>query len=487
MGYVPPKLPEASQTSYGTAALSVLGQTSQQVSSLLLALIAAAVLSVSDYGLFMLSVVIVEFAIMLAHAGYFHFLINARCDDESALIGTMFWTILGIGCLSGGIIWALSGTLERCFDADGLAQMLQILAALQPFGALIAWVTACLIRAGKMRAYYGVLCLGNLASLSIGATLLILWESVVALLAYRVLRVALNTVLFLKVSPQTPSLKFDAGLFKEGWRYARGLYAARLADYLTNFGADFLLAFFFTTAESGLYRIANRLAVAATDVMTQPLRSFATRSLAEAGRCRNHLTPIFRDYLAAGIMLVGGLALGIVTFGETLVGTIFRSDYMPAILILQLLALRTVALWPSLLLEPLLAARHQTGVAMMHSLIWFLLSSAALLAAAPFGLWPLALMQSLVALALAASTFYVAGRFGGIELPSLTQNTTYAGLFLAIFGAALTITWHGIKTLNLPPLMQLGIGVFVALFLAFIGIWRAIRSGILKPDLFNSH
>lgn len=450
-----------------------------------MALLAAAVLSVADYGRFMLAVVIIEFVILFIHAGFYHYLINAR-GEEKQLFSTMFSSILGVGVLGGGGLFGLAPHLERLFAAEGLADLLQILALLQPFAAIMAWASACLIRAERMRRYYEILTLGNLSSLLIGALLLTVWPSIYALIAYRIARAVIHLALFLRAVPLPRHLGFDRRLFHEACRFSRAIYGARIADYLSNFGADLLLAYFFSTAESGLYRIANRLAVAATDILAMPLRTYATKSFAAIARRGASLSEAFADYLAAGLVLIGGAGAMVVTFGAPFVSLVFQPDYLGAIVVMQLLVFRALALWPHYLLEPLMAARQQPDIAMVHSLLWFTLMTVCILVCAPLGLRVLALVQMILAIATSCAALFVAMRWGGISMTLAGRRAGVALIIAVGYAVTLVCLWIWVSQLPFNAEIHLMMGVFGGVTLAWVALALAVKGRVFSPRVFAS-
>lgn len=449
-------------------------------------LMAAAVLSIADYGLFALAIVFAELAVLFAYSGFFGFLVVAKTDDAS-LVSTLFWTILGVGCASGTLMFALAQPLTRGFETDGLAPLLQILACLQPFGAVTAWASARLMREGRMRRYYLLLFQGNIASLVLGLTLLAVWPSIYALIAYRALRVATNLALFLRACPFPKRMGFDTRIFRDAFRFARSLYVARIAEFFSSFGADLLLAYFFSTTESGLFRIASRLAIAGTDLIVLPLRGYATKTFASAARASQDLSEHFSDYLMAGFILNSGTCVVVLAFGESVMSLAFGADYLGAVIVMHLFVVRAVLHWPQLLLEPLLAARHRTSIVMIHNTIWLCISSLAILLFAPFGMSQLAWSQTLIAGAMSITALYVVRRWGGIRLEPTYRKIVTAGLVMSLFGITVFNSRAWLITHLASTELILLTGISACLILSGLTVAVAVKFKLLNPSVFASH
>ncbi|UZD90426.1 oligosaccharide flippase family protein [Cognatishimia activa] len=481
----PPVLETKSTAFLPNAVIAILGQSSQQISSLILALLAAMVLSVADYGLFMLAVAVIEFVILFAHAGFFHHFIHSEKSAET-FRSTMFLCITGIGLLGGIAVWLLAPHLAKLFGTPDLTSVLRILAVLQPFGAVIAWSTAALIREGRTRRYYEILCVGNTCSLIAGAALLLVWPSIYALVFYRILRVSINLGLFLRAAPVPKFLLFDTKDFKAALRFARGIYGAKLSDYISNFGADLLLAYMFSTSESGLYRIANRLAVAATEVVVLPLRIHATKAFAKCTQKARSMTQEYSNFLSSGSVMIGGMSWLIFFLADDLVTLLFRSDYVGAVIIIQILAFRALALWPYQLFEPVLMALNKTTTIFVLSLLWLLMSVLVVLFASPQGMIILSAAQVLGAIVISLVACNVLTSIQGIDVRTAAFKSSSALILVIAFGglAHLSGLWIESRVAGLETQLFLRVASLIALGVGMLLI--ASRTQRLTWDVFES-
>ncbi|CUH78746.1 colanic acid exporter [Tritonibacter multivorans] len=462
------------------AVISVLGLGSQQFAALMMTLLAAATLSAAEYGVYTLAVVFAEFVVMLTYTGFFHYVINAD-EDEDRLLPTVFWIMVSIGAVGGALIGVNAALIAQAFDAPQLTLVLQLLAILQPFGAMIGWCTAVLTRHGKMKPYF--LCIGfsNLGALALGAATLMIWPSVLALVLYRAARIALCLFSMCWVMPTGPRLRFDVQLARRAARFAWGLYGSASLKFVSNFGADLMLAWFLSTAEAGLYRFANRLAFAASSLVTQPLNAFALKKFGRASRQGKDISAILAQFFAASIVLVGGVAMTIVVLGDQLVTALFRPEFSAATFAIVMMALRSAFSVGHNLIGPVFSALHRNATGMAYNLVVAALMVVVIPAFAPFGLNAMATATTMVQLFSIPFALFVIARWGQLDIgPALRDGTTALGLVACYSAVLFALSFQ----FNLGSAM-LTVNAALAVLLGAITVLLAVRFQVLKPEILT--
>lgn len=465
------------------AALSVLGLSVQQLSGFVITLLAAGFLSAADYGTYTLAIVFVEFVVMLTYTGFFDFIVTSEVEDEEVL-PTMFWVMLGIGIIGGALMVLCAGPLAAFFDVPELKPVLQLFGLLQPFASGISWGSAHLMRAKLMRRYFLILITANTFALFAGALVLVLWQSLYALVLYRATRLAFSLVLFGFAVPELPRLRFNISLFKHSWRYAIGLYGARSLTFFSTFGTDLMLAYLFTTTESGLYRFANRLAMSTVDIIAQPLRSFSLKSFGAAAREGRDLTPVFTMFLPGTLFLVGGFALTVFVLGGGMIEALFRPEYLLALGAVQALSIRAFARVGQNMIEPTFAATKRTEMAFYNNLLVSCMTLAVIVAVAPFGFvtlsWALAGVQ---VASVPLSLWFVAQRSPINVWPGF-HIALRGSLILLCYASALWGFWLALGSFDLDATLQLAFGFTVAVLFGGCATVLAIFGGVLELRIF---
>lgn len=466
------------------AAISFLALSSQQVSAFVITLLAAGVLGAADYGVYTLAVVFVEFVVMLTYTGYFHFLVTSDADDTTVL-STTFWIMLGIGIFGGLLMILCAGLLARAFDAPDLAPVLRAFGALQPFASMIGWATAALTRAGRMRPYFLSLGASNFGAMMGGAAALILWPSLWSLVIFRVVRIGLGLVFFGLSLTERPRAIFDRDMARAATRYALGLYGARLLTFFSNFGTDLVLAAMFSTAEAGLYRFANRIASATVDLVGQPIRSFALKSFGQAAREGRPLADVFALYFAMSILLMGGVSVSLMILGPDAVRAFFQPEYAAAIIAMEAMALRAFARVGQSMIEPVFSARKTTNLAMWFNLALAAAMLGSILVFASQGMTVLAIAQAGVQVISLPLAVWTIGRGAEVDLrPGLRRAALAMGLLCA-FGAALWAGWLMLEQVGpANDLLRILAGSALALVLGIATATVALRLKVMSLHAF---
>jgi O-antigen/teichoic acid export membrane protein len=465
-----------------TAAIAILGHSSQQFAGLVITLLAAGFLGAAEFGTYALAIVFVEFVVMLTYAGFYHFIVTSDAED-TVVISTLFWVLLAIGVIGGLAMITLATPCARLFDAPDLAPALRVFGLLQPVASVIGWASAVLTRTGRMRRLYGAQIGTNLGGLAVGVGLLFVWQSLFALVAYQAARSLIGLVLFWRATPHRPQPLFDRALFRSAARYALGLYGARSLTFLSVFGVDLLLALLFSTAESGLYRFANRLATASVDIIAQPLRSFCLKGFGQAARTDAPLTPLFTRYFAGGVVLTGLVGLTIACLGGAVIDQAFQPEFLLATGAVQALALRAVARIGQTLVEPTFSATRRTSVAFANNLVVASVMILTIVAVAPMGFVTVAWAQAAVQLASVPFSVWMIARFAPVQVGPGLAAAAKGLVLLAGFAAVLWMGWAALS--GLPPALRLASGLALAATLSALTVTLALRLRILSPGLFT--
>ncbi len=417
-------------------AVTVLGPASQQIGSLVIALAAASVLSVESYGVYALAIVFVEAGILLIYTGFHHYITSGK-EPSARLLPTMFTIMVSISTGFGmGLFWA-APWLANAFDNQVLAQVLMALAVLQPGAAVIGWCSAVMLRENQAQSYFRCLLLSNVISVVIGVLCLVTFQSVFALVAYRVVRVALGVMLFLRFVPVLPQFGFDAALAIKAARFAKGLIGARGLSYISNFGADIVLAAMFSTAESGLFRLAARIASAAVELVGLPIKTLAQMRFASAARTGMGLEGEFNTLFAILAFYGGGAAVTVALLSEQAVQQFFQPGYIAAAGLVGALAIRAVFVTISDLLDPVFAGLGNTNISLYFGAITATLALLALGIGAPFGLSALVLSLLVASTVAMLIAFYFLSRFASIRLRTAGKSAVLVAALLAAYAGCL--------------------------------------------------
>lgn len=466
----------------GLALFAFVARSLQQVSTLVMTFLAARFLLPSEYGIYSLGIVFVVLIQTLTYTGFYQFILNAKQDDEIVL-STCFWMIFGLVSAASAVLALAAYPIERFFAADGLGPVIVLLAFIQPLASIGAWSSAALLRRRAVVLNFTVMFVQNLTALIGGALLLWFWHSLYALVAVRYLRVVSGAVLYAALARDWPRLRFSRTLAASATGFSGGLYGSRLLGFLSRYAGDLLLGLFHSASAVGLYRFGNRVATGATDILTQPISSFAATQFGAAARDERDLAQVLARFSGTAALLAGMLGAVMIVFVRDVIEAFFHPSYLAALVVTYAMALRGMAGAGQLLVEPVFAALGRTSWVLMFNLLTGAVTVAAVVIATPFGLEVLAWTQVLVVLAATGLAFHLMRRRGGIDIADALRGFVGAcGLTLA-YGAILgAVRFVVLEGLPLSDLQMLGAG------LAFAGI-AAVPALVLASRLrvFSLH
>lgn len=474
----------AGRSKRGAKALfAFVARSLQQISTFVITLLAARFLLPAEYGVYSLGIVFITLIQTLTYTGFYHFVVSSKKDDQTVL-STSFWMITGLATGAAVLLALASWPISWAFDAPELGPVLLLLAAIQPLAGVGAWFSAALLRREAVTMHFTIMFLQNLVALFGGAALLWLWQSLFALVAFRYLRVLTGTVLYLVLSRDRPSFRFDRAMAKDATGFSGGLYGARFLNFLSRYSGDLLLGLMFTTAEAGLFRFANRVANGAIDIVAQPMRSFALTQFAAAGRKDKDLAVPLERFVGSVVLLTGGVAAVTMVLAPFVVANFFNPAYLGAIIVTYAMAIRAVMSIGTLVLEPAFSALGTTGKVMKFNFVWTIITIAAVFAASPFGLAALAWSQTLV-MALSTVAALIVLKRAGIAIRGAVRALIVALLLSAAYGVALYLAWPPIDAAISNSILAVIAGLVVAAVLGGVLLYSGWKLRVFTLSVFS--
>ena len=264
---------------------NILANSSIQLANLLVFVLLARQLSLNEFGVVMLAVLVVNFFTIFVKEGVVEYLVQRDTVDD-VFLSTAFWLTLGGGLL---LTVAIAGVVAPIMGAIFGWQLTAYLQALSPvilFGATSVVQLALVRREFKFRVtamrnfLNGVitaLVALALAALGFGAWALILSRVVGALGAAVLLWIAEHFSL---------RLVFSAAASREILTFSAPIVGSRLMSYLATKVAELLLAFFLGPASLAIYRVGGRIVEALNALLLHPIISVALTSFSRVKRER---------------------------------------------------------------------------------------------------------------------------------------------------------------------------------------------------------
>ena len=369
-----------------TALTGLLSRASNQIATVAVTLVATRFLSPAEFGVFALASIAITLIRTFLYSGAFEYLLKAGdardCASECLAVNVMLTAALS--ALMALI--AIAG--RQLFAADGIAFAILALLPSNLIAAVAAWRESLLLRTAKLRLYYGLTMLAELAAMAVAIWLLFAGFRIGALIWQVYIRNTAMLILYLLVGRSIFSRSFSRARFVTVLRWSTSRYAAMTIGFGANYAADLFLGIFLSPAATGLYRASSRIVAAVADIFGQPARTFAMTlfsARAAAGQRSDTLWPAFFAITA----LVGWAALaGLAALAPTVVPLLLGDQWRAAAALVPILCLaRAFSLFDGVATAALVAYDEQRPIFYIQcasATIGIML----IVVVAPFGLVP---------------------------------------------------------------------------------------------------
>ncbi len=469
----------------GKALFALIARSGDMVATLVITLLAARFLMPAEYGVYALGIIFITLTQTLTYTGFYQFVITSDAPDKDVL-QTSFWLINGLATVSALVLCIIAYPAEMLFDMPELGWVIILLALAHPISGMNAWASAVLLRRGQVHANFVVMFLKAIISVAAGVALLVMWESLYALVAYRFIRVASGALLYFVAGARFPGFAYDRSLAKRATSFSGGLYGSRFLGFLGKYAADLLLGLYYTANEVGLYRFGMRLANGATDVVNQPLNNFAITQFGATARGDRNFERPLRRFAGTISFLTGMVGAVLIVFAEDAVEMFFNPAYLAGIVVMYAMAARGALGVGSSLIEPVFAAVGKTSWVMTYNLITAIASVLAVIASVPFGLAVLAWSQVAVVLLSSLLAFGLIKYKAGFAVGAALRNLA-VGLLAAAFYGGLIYLVHDwlLPPIGMSALIRFVCGLAIAGMLALTMLLVGFRLRVFTLRAFQ--
>lgn len=295
-----------------------------------------------DFGLISVSFLVIQSLQML-------FLWNittvvARKQEGTALeYTTTFWISLGVAATLSILVFALSGTLERVFDASGLAPVLKAMSVTLLFLGLARtheiWLTRHFqFQRLAVRGFAGAL-VGGI----VGLVLATQGFGVMALVGQQAATSIASLVLLWTSCPWRPNFCFCTRTASDIFRFLRSITPNSTVTTINQNCDTFLVAFFLGPIAAGLFNVGKRIRLVLQLVTGAPISGMALSMLAEVQHDHERLRRGVLRSLTLISLISAPVFLGASAVSQDAINVMFGSKWENAAPVLALLSLGGLA------------------------------------------------------------------------------------------------------------------------------------------------
>lgn len=376
---------ELKQKTFVAVFWSVIRAGATNVVSFIVFMVLARTLTPSEFGMFALALVLVEFARILSSAGLSDAIVRDKDHDE-ALADTAFWGNLALGCFVGAIIWLVAPSYARLVGQPAITPVVRWLAFLIPVASLSGIHTARKLAefghkavAARMISVYALA-----GTAAVGAALagFGVWSLVIQAAVADVV----GLIFAWRTYPWLPRLRFDPRLLWRICGFSGSMMLTQLLSLLLSRTQDIVIGRYISAAAVGSYRVAWRVIDLISQVTLQPMVGVSFVTLSRLQDDPERFRSAFLRMLGLGALFTFPALAGFGVVAGALIPFLFGAKWITSVPIAQILTLMAVPFCMSFFVGPALAAIGRSSSIAKASLVQTAATLTLSLIAAPFGL-----------------------------------------------------------------------------------------------------
>jgi len=389
----------------------VAARVTSQAAQFLTLIVAARVMMPADFGTFALLSAIAVGLTRFSEAGWREYVMTAR-DSAACAQANMLALICGFGAFFSGLV-ASFGLLMIYQSASSAAAML-LMGLWVILATLSATQAGILVKRNELKSLSLIQIIGEVAGFSASLVAFSLGGGIFGLVAAKLATQATIMALSVATTRWFPVVRLRRKAAGEAMLFSRRILVARIISYAQDNVAIFVIGSIVGPAGAGLFRAAGRLAGALFEVISEPVRllAWSTFNVDNPGRAANRL-------LALTFIVATPLFVGLALQAENMVHILLGPEWTGCA---PLLVAFAIAGWfnsINIVSEPLLVMNGRIELVPRLSFAFTALNLVVLLISAPFGIFWIAVGQTLAAIAMLPVILAIQKRKGGVSLSAL--------------------------------------------------------------------
>lgn len=251
---------------------SALGEIASKVLPPLFYIITARLLTPEDFGVVATSAMVVAFASILWEAGLSKALIqNQEHDNLQKMSNIVLYTNMALSIFLYIILFFTSDVIASFFHDERVTRVLQISGLSLLIGSFMSVQTALLQKDFDFKKLFLSRFIGAIIPGIVSVALAYYGYGYWALVYGTIVSMILQALILWNVSPWRPSYEFDYEIAKKMFHFSKWVLLSALLSWFFVWGDIFVLGFFFSSHELGLYRTGNYLAGSIVGIVTAPI------------------------------------------------------------------------------------------------------------------------------------------------------------------------------------------------------------------------
>jgi O-antigen/teichoic acid export membrane protein len=251
---------------------SALGEIASKVLPPLFYIITARLLTPEDFGVVATSAMVVAFASILWEAGLSKALIqNQEHDNLQKMSNIVFYTNMVLSLLLYIILFFTSDAIASFFHDERVGDVLQISGLSLLIGSLMSVQTAILQKDFDFKKLFLSRFVGAIIPGVVSVAFAYYGYGYWALVIGTIASMILQAIILWNGSRWRPKYEYDYPVAKKMFHFSKWVLLSSLLSWFFVWGDIFVLGFYFTSHELGLYRTGNYFVGAVIGVITAPI------------------------------------------------------------------------------------------------------------------------------------------------------------------------------------------------------------------------
>jgi O-antigen/teichoic acid export membrane protein len=456
-----------------------------QVAQLAAFILAARFLTSAEFGFYALSSALALFFVAFAEGGWGEFVMKTSEDaDRLNQIAT-------VALLSGTLATAvglLSATMfSQVFHSAEEATLIGLFSCWLLPSSITTVYDGILVARGRLNNQALIRILAETFGFCIIAVGFWTGWGIVALVFGRLATQIVSLCLSAVVLRWIPRLRLEYPFLLELLEFSRHIVLNRLIVLTRSYSATLVVGSFLGLAEAGLYRAAERIVAAFSELIGEPARVLAWTILRRAAmqhppedaarRIGATATKFMIVLMTISLPIYTGLAL----VSGNLVHFALGDTWAPAALLITLLSLKQILLIPGYVTEPLLSLSGTIRKMPFTVLANSLVGIGCLLAFVPFGMLATACGQCAASIVSFFISVRLQGRYGELDWGTVQRKCGYLALALLAMVAAVLLLGDIASTFAVSRMPTLVIQIVAGATVYFAGILalQKLKGGLL--------
>lgn len=418
--------------------LVVAGRAASQLSSLVLLIVAARVLTPAElaaFGLVSITVLVLQHA---AETSWYEKISGYRRD--APVPPECFWVAAVCGAAASVFGLCIAAGIQIVSGSHQHALVMAILSLVAILGPLVCVQTGVLAREERMAGFGVASIVGEMAGLTVGIYGLLHGWNIFALAAHRVTTIGVVALVAFGMARWLPPLRWRAQEVAEVFRFYGNLVNARAVTFVHTLGVDYLTAIYLGLTTTGYYRAGNRISGSVAEILNEPARIMAWSILPKTRQgpdAADEGPKAIATFMLMLLAIAGPVFVGVMLVAEPLVHVILGPGWETAALVLAASAAARFAWGPLTTVAYAVMGMDNQFRAMMRFNAVMLLSSFGFLAAVGWlGLgWVLG-AQILAGVVLGAEALRLCVKYGKVDLRRIAPDLARIAACVAVMALA---------------------------------------------------